>query len=493
MSKLSNLLQKYPALSWVLGFQIFRLGLLPFIGLMPQDAYYYLYGQNLSLSYFDHPGMIGYLLRIFSEIFGQSVFVIKFTDFFVTSLTLYCFYKLASLFLSSNRVWKAMVLMVSTVFISIVSFNSTPDVPLILFWTLSLIALYKAIFEQKKIHWIWAGIFMGLAFNSKYTALLLQIGLIGFLVFSSKYRRLFLSPWLWLSLIISVAVTFPVWWWNYQNEFASFAFQSTERTDTITEFQLKPELFLGALGHQALLLIPTLFWIFLVFSFKHVKKALFKFKLPGQKTLFLLAFFAPTFIGFLLISPVYWVKVNWMMPSYVSGVIIAAMYFGNRLLKAHVMISIVFHLALTLEVLFYLAPIKSDDTFVGWEELSEEVMELKTQYPNTFIFSADGYKTSAVLNFYLDEKVYGKNIVGLPALHFDYLGDDLSELNDRDAIYIDSDKRFKNSEKRNQILPEELNDYFYDVIELEPIFIKRGDKDIRKFWVYLCKSYIHKP
>ncbi|MGB2226196.1 MAG: hypothetical protein ACPH5K_09605, partial [Polaribacter sp.] len=51
----------------ILLFQLFRLVLLPFMGLMPQDAYYYLYGQNLSWSYFDHPGMIGYLLRITSE------------------------------------------------------------------------------------------------------------------------------------------------------------------------------------------------------------------------------------------------------------------------------------------------------------------------------------------------------------------------------------------------------------------------------------------
>jgi hypothetical protein len=47
------------------------------MGLMPQDAYYYLYGQNLSLSYFDHPGMIGYILRIFTDVFGQSIFVVK--------------------------------------------------------------------------------------------------------------------------------------------------------------------------------------------------------------------------------------------------------------------------------------------------------------------------------------------------------------------------------------------------------------------------------
>ena len=458
------------------------------MGLMPQDAYYYLYGQNLSLSYFDHPGMIGYLLRIFSEVFGQSVFVVKFTDFTITSLTILSFYKLSSLFLSQHKVWKSMVLISSTIFISILSFNSTPDVPLLLFWTLSILCLYKAIFEQRKWYWILAGITMGLAFNSKYTALLLQFGLIAFLFFSNKHRRLFLSPWMWLSLLISVAITFPVWWWNYQNEFASFAFQSTERTGSISKFEIEPKNFFGAIGHQMFLLLPTLYCVFIVFSFKHIKKALFKFKLPSQKVLFLLAFFVPTFVGFLLITPIYWVKLNWMMPSYITGIIIASLYISKKLIRIQLIVSLVFHVALTAQVLFFLAPIKSDDTWVGWEELAEEVAELQKDKPNTFVFSMDGYKTSAALRFYLDEKVQAQNIIDLNALHFDYLGDDLSLLKGSDAFYIDSDKRFRDSEKKEEIYPD-LKNYFSSITELKPIIVNEGTNRARKFWVFYCTNY----
>jgi 4-amino-4-deoxy-L-arabinose transferase-like glycosyltransferase len=141
------------------------------MGLMPQDAYYHFYGENLALSYFDHPGMIGYILRSFTEVFGKTVFVVKLADFVITSFTLLSFYKLASFFLSKQKLQRAIILISSTLFISILSFNSTPDVPLLLFWTLSLICLYKAIFEQKKWHWILAGLLIGLAFDSKYTSL----------------------------------------------------------------------------------------------------------------------------------------------------------------------------------------------------------------------------------------------------------------------------------------------------------------------------------
>ncbi len=475
-------------ISWVIGFQLFRFVLLPFMGLMPQDAYYYLYSQNLSYSYFDHPGMIGYILRIFTDIFGQSVFVIKFTDFTITSITILIFYKLASLFLSKKRRCRSMILLVSTIFISIISFNSTPDIPLLLFWTMNVLCMYKAIFEQNKWYWILGGVSMGLAFDSKYSALLLPIGTLSFLIFSNQYRKLIISPWLWISFIISIIVTFPVWWWNYQNEFASFAFQSSARTSTINKFEINLPFFFGAIGHQLLLLIPVLFSVFITFSFKHLKKAFTKFRLPSDKTLFLLAFFIPTFFGFLFIAPIYWIKINWIMPSYITGIILAGMYISKKLLKTQLIISILFHIALATQLLFYLVPIKSDDTWVGWEELSVEVKLLQKKYPKTFIFSTDEYKTSAILNFYLNKRVYGKNILGEPALQFDYLGDNLTTLDSENALYINSDKKFKNNNKLGE-LPPSFKLFFESTVELEPIIVNEGTNYERKFWVYYCISY----
>lgn len=491
MNRVTEFLKSYPALSILLGFQLFRFFLLPFMGLMPQDAYYHFYGENLSLSYFDHPGMIGYILRFFTTIFGKSVFVVKFADFFITSITLFSFYKLGSIFLSKAKLNNALVLLSTTVFISILSINSTPDVPLILFWTLSLICLSKAIFENKKIYWILGGIAMGLAFNSKYTALLLQIGLLAFLVFSAKYRKLLVSPWVWASLLISVMVTFPVWYWNYQNEFASFLFQSSDRTGSISKFQVNPKYFFGAVGHQIFLLLPILLIAFFTLLYKYIKKAVTKFKLPSDKVLFLLAFFLPTFLGFFLLTPIYWVKLNWMMPSYISGVLLAAIFIKKKNIKLQVYISAGIHVLVSLQVLFYLVPIKSDDTWVGWKELVIETEALQQQYPNSFVFSDDGYKTTACMTFFTEQKIYAQNIIGKPALHFDYIRDDLSILKGQTALFIDSDKRFKDKNK-NGSHPAELDVYFSKVEELDPIIIQINGKDSRKFWVYACSNYTPK-
>ncbi len=488
MNKLNRFYKQHPFLSILFAFQLFRFLLLPFFGLMPQDAYYNFYGEHLALSYFDHPGMIGYLLRLFTTIFGKHVFVIKLADFVVTSATLFAFYHLAGLFLSKQKQNLAIALIGSTFLVSILSTISTPDVPLFLFWTLSLTALYHAVFRQQKSAWLLAGLFMGLAFDSKYTAVLLQIGLILFLIFSNKYRKLLLSGWFWLSLIIAVLVTFPVFYWNYQHHFASFLFQSSGRTGDISKFQLKPLLFLGTVGTQMFLLLPVVFCGLVFFSFKFIKKVLIKWHLPNDEILFLLCFFLPAFLGFFLISPFYWVKINWMMPGYITGFIFLAIFISRKLAGINVWIAAVLHLAFAAEVIFYPVQIKSDDTWFGWQQLANRVAILQKTYPNTFIFAADSYKTSAELSFFLPQKIYAQNIVKKPALQFDYVGTDVLLLAGKNALFIDSDPGFHDRLKSG-IIPPELKLYFNKIEELEPIIIKNGNADARKFWVYYCVNY----
>ncbi|RYE23517.1 MAG: glycosyltransferase family 39 protein [Sphingobacteriaceae bacterium] len=488
MNSISNFYKQHPFLSILLAFQIFRLLLLPFFGPMPQDAYYTFYGEHLDWSYFDHPGMIGYLLRIFTTVFGKSVFVVKLTDFAVTSATLYAFYHLAGLFLSQQKQNLALGLMGSTFLVSVLSTISTPDVPLLLFWTLSLIALYHAVFRQQKLAWLLAGLLMGLAFDSKYTAVLLQFGLILFLIFSKKYRKNLISVWFWLGLLISVLVTFPVFYWNYQHDFASFLFQSKTRTSDISKFQLKPNLFLGTVGTQLFLLLPVAFCGLVLFSFKFIKKVLVRWTLPSDQILFLLCFFLPAFLGFFLISPVYWVKINWMMPGYITGIIFLAVFISQKSAKINIRIAAVLHLAFALEVIFYPVPIKSDDTWFGWKQLANQVQNLQKSYPDTFIFSADGYKTSAELSFFLPQKIYAQNVFRQPALQFDYVGDNLLLLRGKNALFIDSDPGFHDRLK-SETTPPEIKNYFLKIKQLEPIFIKNGNREVRKFWVYYCERY----
>lgn len=479
----------YPILSLIVSFQLLRLAILPFMGLMPQDAYYYFYGQHLDWSYFDHPGMIGYLLRAATDLFGSTVTVVKMTDFTVSSLSIWVFYSLSKNFLSREKLWIAMLLASSSILWSMLSLNSTPDVPLVLFWSLSLWSLEKALFKTTFYHWLLAGIWMGLAFNSKYTAVLLPFGLMLFLFLSPTQRKHLLKPGPWLCLIIFAAVAYPVYYWNAQNDFVSFAFQSTGRSSSVRDFGFKPKLLGGFIATQMALVFPAAFLTLTVLCYKYLKRIIISWKLPSDKTLFLGAFFLPTFLGFMFLSPFYWIKINWLVPSYISGFILLAYFFKRKWVRSQIIISIVIHLLILIELTTYIVPIRSDDTWWGWEALSKEVSELRTNYPDHFFFSTDNYKTAAVLRFYQDTPTYSTNVIGENGLQFDILDPDLNFLEGQNAILIDSDTRFKN-EAPPEKAPEKVSPFFQEIQVLPPIILRnKQGKAIRKFNVFACKNY----
>jgi len=462
------------------------------MGLMPQDAYYYFYSEHLALSYFDHPPMVAYMLKFFSLFLGKSVWAVKLTDFIVTLISFSAFYYLSSFFLSKERNLKTLFFYATTFLLTIISINTTPDVPLILFWTFSLIAVYKAVYENKLFFWILSGVLMGLAFDSKYTALFLPFGLILFLVLSKEHRHFLFSKELLLSVLFFLITVSPVFIWNYQNNWISFSFQSSERAGSISNFNLEPVLFLGNLGTQMLILLPVLFIGMVVILNKYVKKMFKKGILKNDKDLFLISFSVPIILFFFGVSLFYWVKLNWIMPGYIAVIILVSRYISIKWLKVQIVISLIFHLVFLIEVIFYPVPIKSDDTWYGWEELSAEVQTIQRSIPDSFIFSNDGYKTSALLDFFLDEKIYAGNVLGEFALQFSVVYPDLSNLKGKNALFLDSDKRIKNLEKSKKT-PAKLNDYFEKVEQLDPIIIKNNrGKAMRKFYVYRCENYLKK-
>jgi 4-amino-4-deoxy-L-arabinose transferase-like glycosyltransferase len=485
--------KKHVLLIGVFSIVCLRLLFIGIMGPMPQDAYYYFYSEHPALSYFDHPPAIACLLKLFTFCFGKKVFVLKLADSVTTIFTAIAFYKLSQCFLSNHRSLNAILLFLSTFMVTILSLVSTPDTPLILFWTLSLLSLYQAVFLEKKIYWLWSGLLMGLAFDSKYTAVLLPFGLILFVLLSNRYRRLIFSGWLWSSLVLFILTSLPVIIWNVQNHFASFKFQSSSRVSSMRGgIHIDATNFFGVIGHQLGLLIPILFLSFFVFLYKAIKKYRFNpFRIEAKK-LFLLCFFIPVFAGFFGISFISWVKLNWMMPAYITGIIWVSMYLNTKWIRIQVFFSLALHLLMAIEIVTYAVPIKSDDTWMGWEQLSEKVTALKMNYPNAFIFSADDYKTSAELGFYSKgEMVFGKNIIGQPALQYDFIGTDLNTLKGRDALFIDSNPGFNNDQRENNI-PTGLSAYFDTVSEMDPILIKQGSRTVRKFLVYKCNNY-HPP
>jgi 4-amino-4-deoxy-L-arabinose transferase-like glycosyltransferase len=453
--------------------------------LVPQEAYYWFYSQHLALSYFDHPPAIAVLLRLSTAVLGQHEYALRLTAFTLTALTQWSFWKLSERFVPRARRGRALLLFASTGMITVLSLISLPDVPLLLFWTLSLQALSSAVFGGRRSGWIAAGLCMGLAFDSKYTGLLLQLGLVLFLLWSRPHRPLLRTRWPWLSLALAHAVMLPVYVWNAQHGFASFLFQSRDRASGGFHPGLRH--FGALLASQAAVFGPLLFLALALALLRPPRRA-------RPRQLFLAAFALPLFALCLGLSFGTLVKPNWLMPCYVSGMLLVARGLPWRLGRASLRLSAALHALAAIELLFYPVPIRSDDTWVGWRALAAQVAALADRSPGAFLFSADEYKTSAVLRFDPRRRVYGPEVIGGRGLQFAFVDTraDLEALRGRPALFIDSAPR-DSSPGRSGRIPEAALRSFAGCEELDPIVVGRGARVLRKFLVYRCLDYRGPP
>jgi 4-amino-4-deoxy-L-arabinose transferase-like glycosyltransferase len=468
--------------------------------LMPQSAYYATYAEHPSLSYYDHPPMIGWLLWPWFALFGKSALTLRFAIFTTTLVTQLLVYTLAlSLFgrregsADAPGAGRALALFATTGMMTQLSFIAVPDVPLLLFWALALWLLHRILFEQRTSLWPAAGVAMGLALLGKYTAVYLQGGLLLFLVASPEHRRHLRTMGPWLALALAHLVALPIYVWNARHGWASFAYQSVERAAEVTRFDWDDAL--GFLGSQALVFLPIPLFAFLWLAGRDTWRALrdpFRSEgtpSVGAERLFLLCFSVPVFATCIGLSTITWVKSNWPMPAYVAATLLVAAGVGRRAVRWHLVFSALLHAVLVVQLLWYPIPVESDDTWYGWSELAERVEERVEEHPGAFVFSADNYKTTAELRFYApDLEVYGMNVIGWNALHFEYIGEDPADLAGRDALFVRSEEDLEPSAKTERYLGQ-VREHFETVREVEPIEIRRGEETVRLFRVFLCRGY----
>jgi hypothetical protein len=318
----------------------------------------------------------------------------------------------------------------------------------------------------------------------------LPAGLFLFLLLSKKHRNKLLTHRFVLLCIFFAIVASPVLVWNVQNEFVSFKFQGAKRATEIKNDQLNIKNVAGLLAHQITILLPVVFTLLLWAIYRLVKRPFEKLKQLSTDSVFLLCFFLPVFSFFFVISFFYWVKINWMMPAYISGIIWATIYFKRKRLRYQLVPALLLNIAGFIFILLYPVPIKSDDTWWGWKQLNTELNKRLETKPGYFIFSHDNYKTTAVLNFLRDDEVYSGAILGEQALQHSLTQKDAPQkLTGRNALYVNSYPQFKNENNPDPLLLK-LNEHFKEVQILDTIILKnRFGKMARMFVIYDCKAY----
>ena len=222
------------------------------LALLHEEAYYWNYGQHLALAYFDHPPMVGWIIRAFTAILGDTEFAVRAGPFGCWLVAAYYIYRLTAAVLGKSIARCAVMLMAVLPVYFGLGLIMIPDAPLVACWAGALYYIYRTLIDERPWSWIGVGIFMGLALLSKYTAGLLGLSVLFFIIFDRRARKWLKRPEAYLALGIAVVLFSPVIWWNAQHDWASFRFQSAGRLADHFDFDLA-----DLIGSILILLTPT--------------------------------------------------------------------------------------------------------------------------------------------------------------------------------------------------------------------------------------------
>lgn len=202
------------------------------------EAYYWLWGQHLSLSYYDHPPLAAWLQRLSFEVFGWNLFSLRFMTLasFAGCLSILWYWsrRFAGPELARRAFLAGVVTWLSIPMLLRFQSLAHPDHLVIFFGmaTAHFFALFGEGLDTDRRAWryYYAGcVMLGLAGLSKYNAVFIGLGFAGWVVFSARGRRLLASPHLWAGAALATAMQAPVVIWNVANDWPSFAYNLDNR------------------------------------------------------------------------------------------------------------------------------------------------------------------------------------------------------------------------------------------------------------------------
>ena len=308
------------------------------LGLGVDESYMVAAGRHLALGYFDHPPAAWWMAWAAAHVFGTDApVVVRLPFVLMFAGTTWLMYRLTALLYGAcAALWAAALLNAAPVFGLTTGSWVLPDGPLMFFLLGGIYGLARALRAEAAGArraalgwWLVAGLGLGLAMFSKYTAVLSLAGVFLFLVSERTGRRLLARPAPWLALLVACLVFAPVVAWNAAHGWASFAFQAG-RAGGHRLHVIGP---LATLGGESLFLLP---WIWLPLCWAGIAA----WRRPEQSEDRLLVWLALVPIAlFELVSLRSHVLFHWAAPGYLAlfpllGRMVARHRAGNWAVRA---------------------------------------------------------------------------------------------------------------------------------------------------------------
>ena len=187
------------------------------------EAYYHMFAERLAWGYFDHPPVTALLVWAGERLFGGELGV-RFFFTVLQPLYLWILWRLVRPADADRRDAALFtVVSASTLMLQLYGFIAVPDGPLMLTAALFLLT-FKRFTEGRRMAWLWMGVAMALMAYSKYHGALVVL----FALAAAPPRQL-LRPSLYLSGAVALLLLVPHLVWQYDHDWASFAYHLSGR------------------------------------------------------------------------------------------------------------------------------------------------------------------------------------------------------------------------------------------------------------------------
>lgn len=293
------------------------------------EVYYRLYALYPNWSHFDHPGMVGWVMQLFSlNLLFQNEFFLRLGSVVFGAANIWIIYQTGKTIKNERAGFFAALLYVASIYATVITgIFILPDTPQNLFWLLSVWFILKTLPANPSTtaagrNMLLVGLFIGLAILSKYTSVFLWLGAGLYILFFN--RKWLTSRYLYLSILITLICILPILIWNFQNHFISFTFQGGR---VVSTGQIKFDYFLTELLGEIFYNNPINFVLIvlgLVAFFRN------KMELNKEFSRLILFISLPLILVFLFISLFRGTLPHWTGPAYTTLLLLAGAWMDQK-------------------------------------------------------------------------------------------------------------------------------------------------------------------
>ncbi len=396
--------------------------------LSEDEAYQWLWSKHLDWSYYSKPPGIAIAQWIGTHIAGNTELGVRFLSPLLASGIGFLLLRFLAVWTSGRTAFFFLLVVLATPLLGVGSILITIDPLLVAFWTLALMAGWRAWQSNSLQWWTLTGLAWGGAFLCKYFSPFIWASWLIFIALHPSARSILRRPGFYLALAINLLCTIPVVAWNAARDWPTIH-HLADRSGLSEAWHFKPDFLFDFLLVVPLLLNPVFFIAVVhasVLAFQQRRRLYRSAIVPCQSPilLYLWCFGGPLFLFYLAYTVRARVQPNWIAASVLPLLAFATVFWHRRAMNGDRtgLRYLKIGLAIGLPIMIFLHETHLSQRIIGrplpakleplkrvrgYRDLARQVGEqralLEKQSGKPTFIIADHYGRTGLITFYLPE------------------------------------------------------------------------------------------